>query len=333
MSTDKKPTDPRYAALSKEVRDFLEWNAENSLPPDADIAAIRARHRMETDHIQIDTVPVAHVRDVEVEGTHAPAALRIYQPQAEVRKDGPAILFFHGGSWMMGSVQSHDSLCRQMCHMTGLPVLSAEYGLAPENPFPKQTEDCITIYDWVCENRNGLGVDLSDIILCGDSSGANLVAVLTHDLKARNLPMPLAQILIYPSVALSKHRQYQSWKDYSTGFLIGEPSLVRTIKYYLNSEEDLVDPRVSPLLYEDFTGLPPALVLTAEYDPIRDGGRDYVARLVDAGVRTRFLEYPGTTHGFLSYGVPKAEAFEALSAIAEFTTEITREAAKQAAQR
>ena len=322
MTRPSQTPDPRYAALSTEVRDFLEWNAANALPLDAGIEDIRARQRKESDRYQIEAVAVGRVRDIKITGTHAPASLRIFEPREEDRKEGPAILFYHGGSWMMGSVDTHDGLCRQICKGSGLPVLSVEYGLAPENPFPHQTEDCITVYDWVCENRDRLGLGKgSDLLLCGDSSGANLVAVITHDLKARKLPMPVAQILIYPSIALFKHRQYQSWKDYGTGFLIGESSLARTLKYYLRSEEDLIDPRASPLLYEDFVGLPPALVLTAEFDPIRDGGREYAKRLVDAGVQTRLVEYPGTTHGFLSYGLPKKQALEALQAITQFTAE------------
>lgn len=316
--TETTTQNPRYAALSPEVRELLEWNASRALPADAGIDEIRAANTAMNDRYGIAHVPVQTVRDVAVDGTHSPAFLRIYEPLGANGRTRPAIIFFHGGSWMLGSVDSHDSLCRQICRETGLKVLSAEYGLGPENPFPKQTEDCCAIYDWVSNNRAALDLSKNGLILCGDSSGANLVAVLTHELKSRGADLPLAQILIYPSVALNRHRQYQSWKDYGTGFLIGESSFVRTLRYYLGREEFLDDPRASPILYPDFSGLPPALVLTADFDPIRDGGRDYAARLVSAGVATRFVEYSGTTHGFLSYGLPADQTQRALSDIKEF---------------
>lgn len=319
-------TDERHdRSVSSEVRDLLAWHSSHPLPLDAPIESLREQHRTVNRRYQIEPAEVAGVRDVPIAGTRAPAFLRIYEAP-EVERTAVTILFFHGGSWMVGSVESHDALCRRICRATGARVLSAEYGLAPENPFPHQTGDCIAIHDWVCRHRDELGMGDDEIILCGDSSGANLVAVLTHDLKARKAVMPLAQILVYPSVGLYKHRTYPSWQDYGTGFLIGESSLARTLRYYLRSEDDLVDPRASPLLYEDFTGLPPALVMTADFDPIRDGGREYASRLVEAGVATTFVEYPGTTHGFLSYGVPHAQAGRALRDVGAFVRGVLRDA-------
>jgi acetyl esterase len=171
-------------------------------------------------------------------------------------------------------------------------------------------------------NAGALDIDPERLIVCGDSSGANLVAVICHELRARGDRMPLAQILIYPSVALSKHRGYASWDRYGKGFLIGENSLVRTLKFYLPDAPDIEDPRASPLLYPDFSGQPPALVITADHDPIRDGGREYAAKLVAAGVDTRFVEYPGTIHGFMSLGVPNDAAGHALGTIRDFVLSI-----------
>lgn len=313
-------SDARHAELSSEVRELLDWHARNAPPLETDIADLRAWQDAVGARYDIAPGRVGSVQDVEVDGTHRPAALRVYRPENETSQS--AIFFAHGGSWMLGSVESHDNLCRRICHATGLTVLSAEYGLAPENPFPHQTEDCLRIYQWVRTHATDLSIDPDGLIVCGDSSGANLVAVLCHELRARGAPMPLAQILIYPSVALSKHRSYASWQTYGKGFLIGENSLARTMKLYLPNAADIEDPRASPLLYPHFTGQPPALVITADHDPIRDGGREYAGRLIAAGVDTRFVEYPGTIHGFLSFGIPSHAVERALLEIEEFVVDV-----------
>ncbi len=308
-----------YATLDPDVREILEWNAQHSAPQSADIAELRRRHTEMAAVFDVAPAQVAGTTDLAVPGTRQPASVRIYDPvETYVDGEDAAIFFAHGGAWIVGSVESHDNLCRQICAATGVKVISADYGMAPENPFPHQAEDCIRVYDWVLSQAEDLGVKPAKMILCGDSSGANLIAVLSHELKGRNGVMPIGQVLIYPSVALSKHRSYPSWKTYPTGYLIGETSLARTIEHYLRDEADLNDPRVSPLLYDDFSGLPPALVITAEHDPIRDGGREYAEKLISAGVATRFIECPGTIHGFMTYGKPWSEIERALGQIKDF---------------
>ena len=313
---DTSATSALHAGLSAEVRALLDWHARHAPPLDADIAELRAWHDVVGARYGIAPAPVGLVRDIAVDETHHPASVRVYEPIEGATR--AAIFFAHGGSWMLGSVDSHDGLCRRICQATGLTVLSAEYGLAPENPFPHQTEDCIRIFEWVGAHGRELGIDPDALIVCGDSSGANLVAVLVHELQKRDAALPMAQILIYPSVAMSKHRSYASWKTYGTGFLIGENSLVRTMKLYLPNDTALKDPRASPLLYDNFSDQPPALVITADHDPIRDGGREYAAKLIAAGVDTRFVEYPGTIHGFLSYGIPQRPVEDALREIGTF---------------
>lgn len=308
-----------YATLDPEVREILEWNAEHAAPQSASIAELRRRHTEMAAVFDIVPAQVAGTKDLTVPNTRQPASIRIYDPvETCAGGEDAAIFFAHGGAWIVGNVASHDNLCRQICAATGVKVISADYGMAPENPFPHQTEDCIRIYDWVLSQAENFGIKPEKIILCGDSSGANLVAVLSHDLKSRNGVMPIGQVLIYPSVALSKHRDYPSWKTYPTGYLIGEASLARTIEHYLRDEADLTDPGVSPLLFEDFSGLPPALVITAEHDPIRDGGREYSEKLVAAGVETHFIECAGTIHGFMTYGKPWEEIERALGQIKTF---------------
>ncbi|RPE72164.1 acetyl esterase [Pacificibacter maritimus] len=308
-----------YATLDPDVREILEWNAQNAAPHNASVAELRRRHTEMAAVFDVVPAHVASTTDHTVPNTRQPASIRIYDPvETCTGGDGAAIFFAHGGAWVVGNVESHDNLCRQICAATGVKVISADYGMAPENPFPHQTQDCICIYDWVLSKAADFGIKPEKIILCGDSSGANLVTVLSHELKGRHGDMPIGQVLIYPSVALSKHRDYPSWKTYPTGYLIGEASLARTIEHYLRNEADLTDPRVSPLLFEDFSGLPPALVITAEHDPIRDGGREYAEKLISAGVETHFLECPGTIHGFMTYGKPWTEIERALRQITTF---------------
>lgn len=307
-------------ALSDDVLELLQWHADHAPDLTADIATLRAWQEEVGRRYSLPYVEVAAVVDHAVHGGTHPASVRIYSPAPAI--SDAAIFFVHGGSWMLGSVNSHDRLCRQICHATGLTVFSAEYGLAPENPFPHQSDDCALIYDWVRNNASNFSVNSDRLIVCGDSSGANLVAVLVHDLKHRGAALPLAQILIYPSVALCWHRSYPSWGDYGKGFLIGENSLVRTLKYYLRDEKNIEDPRASPILFSDFSGQPPALVLTADHDPIRDGGRSYASRLIDAGVNTRFIEFKGTIHGFLSFGLPQTAVQNAIDELKKFIHEM-----------
>lgn len=157
------------------------------------------------------------------------------------------------------------------------------------------------------------------MFVCGDSSVGNLATVLCHDLIETDFPQLKAQLLVYPSVALCRHTQYRFWKTFGGGqYLLGDVTLSRIKKYYLSTPKDINNPRVSPILFQDLGGMPPALIIAAECDPIRDNAREYAGRLINAGISVQYLEFPKTVHGFISLGTPRDTALRAISDIGSY---------------
>jgi acetyl esterase len=315
----------RHIALENETRALLDWVAQHQPDRDASISALREWTRRFEYRFRLPDVDVASVCDESVAVDGDAIGLRMYRPLSEVRSDGelPGILFIHGGGWIQCGIDTHDELCRHLCNTTGAAVLSVDYRLAPENRFPGQVGECRMVYEYICAHSGRFRVDPSRMFVCGDSSGGNLATVLCHDLIGADFPQFKAQLLIYPSVALCRHTQYRSWKAFGGGqYLLSDVTLSRTKKYYLSTSEDINNPRVSPILFQDLGGMPPALIIAAECDPIRDGAREYAGRLIDAGISVQYLEFPKTVHGFISLGTPRDTALRAISNIGTYVHSI-----------
>lgn len=222
----------------------------------------------------------------------------IYRPRTN--KDGPlpVMLFYHGGGMMVGSLELYDTICQRLCDRSGIILVAVDYRLAPEHKYPCAHEDAYAALTWVADNASLLGGDPNRLAVGGDSGGGLLAAAMTLLVRDRNGPRITFQTLIYP--ALGKRREYGSYTEFAKGYF-GEPEqLAWFYAQYLASPGQMNDPLVSPILNDDFTDLPPAFILTAGYDILRDEGEHYAELLKDAGVPVELHRYESTFHPFLN---------------------------------
>ncbi len=276
-----------------QVRALLELFDSLGQPPIETQTPAQARAAREA-LVQPSSIEVGEWRDVDAGGV----AARLYRPPAIAPDDVTGLLvWFHGGGWVLSSVDGHDDLCRALCVASGHRVLSVEYRLAPESPFPDGLTDAITTTRWAHEHAADLGVDPDRLAIGGDSAGANLAAVV-----AQLAPVPLRhQVLVYP--VTDARGETASYRENAEGLFLTADGMRWFVDLYLSGRQGTVDdPRVSPLLAPDeaVAGSPPALVITAEYDVLRDEGVAYAERLLAAGVPTSHVTFHGQIHGFVS---------------------------------
>ena len=274
----------------------------DSLPPEAARAARAA--------LAPPVLEACHeTRDVDAGGVPA----RLYRPAPGDGTPG-LLVWFHGGGWVLGDLASHDNICHSLARRCGHAVLSVDYRLAPEAPFPAGLGDCIQATRWAHANADRLGVDPGRIAVGGDSAGANLAAVVVHV-----APAPLTyQLLVYPVV--DARMATPSYVENGDGYFLTASSMRWFVDHYLAGDRGSVDdPRVSPLLATDevLAAGPPALVITAGFDPLRDEGIAYAERLADAGVPTSHVHYPGQIHGFFSMAQHLGDARSAIALAAQ----------------
>ncbi len=249
------------------------------------------------------------------DGTDLP--LRIYRPRSEGIEALPVVVNFHGGGWVSGDARQSEWWCAGVVAGAGVVVVSVEYRLAPEHPFPIPAEDCYAATRWVAEHGDELGVDGTRLAVMGDSAGGNLAAVVCLMARDRGAPPVALQVLLYPSVAVGA--DFPSKHENANAPILTSADIDNTPTLYLSgTSADPKDPYVSPL-YADHHGLPPALIQTAQHDPLRDDGAAYAAALRDAGVDARLTNYVDAVHGFASLpglvpvaGQALAEAVEAI---------------------
>jgi acetyl esterase len=229
-------------------------------------------------------------------------AARLYVPYG-APQSGPLLVYFHGGGWVQGSLASHDRACRLLASMSGVRIVSVEYRLAPEHPFPAAAEDALAAYAAVAERHAELGGDPARLALGGDSAGGNLAAVTAQASCAEpGLPRPAFQLLIYPALDMS--RRTDSRRLFGERFLLTEQSMSWYEEQYVPDPARRSDPRVSPLLAEDLGGVPPAYIATCLADPLRDEGEAYARRLHAAGVPVALQRHP-LVHGFFNQTVTR----------------------------
>jgi acetyl esterase len=240
---------------------------------------------------------------------------RIYTPTKLRQTDGlaPCLVFFHGGGWVIGDLDSHDVVCRKLAHEGELIVISVDYRLAPEHKFPAAVDDAIEATKWIAANAKQLGIDASRLAVGGDSAGGNLAAVVSLDARDNGGPAIAGQVLIYPATDFAM--KYPSHSEPETSILLTHTVIKWFRDHYLSNPADGRDWRASPGIARTLTGLPPAYVLTAGADPLRDEGDDYAARLKDAGVAVTYRSFPGQFHGFFTMGKLLQQANVAASEI------------------
>jgi acetyl esterase len=259
---------------------------------------------------------VAKVEDRKIPGPGGQLPVRIYTP-AGAAPIG-ALVFFHGGGWVIGDIESHDVLCRSLANGAGCVTVSVDYRLAPEFKFPAAPEDCYAATKWVAENAAALGIDANRVAVGGDSAGGNLAAVVSQMARDRGGPQIKFQLLIYPATDYS--REYPSQTDFTAdGYILSRADMVWFYGHYMNSDADRTNPYLSPACAKSLAGLPHAFVITCELDPLRDEGEAYVDAMGRAGVPVKSKRYDGLCHGFLM--MPGA-IDAAKGAIAECCTEL-----------
>lgn len=236
---------------------------------------------------------------------------RLYRPKAYVEKL-PTVLFFHGGGWVTGGLESHDAVCQQLANMGGFAVLAVDYRKGPEHKFPAAVDDARTALHWTAEHAATLGLREDAFAVAGDSSGGNLAAVVA--LMARNEGIELrAQALIYPPT--DALRETRSYREFAEGYSLTAAAMEWFYQQYLADDGDRQDWRCSPIRAKSLAGLPPTFVAAAGYDPLRDEVALYVDRLIAAGVPVDFRVYPGQMHGFLHMGGVIGESHHLIEAM------------------
>jgi acetyl esterase len=235
------------------------------------------------------------VKDLALGRAGAPPRARVYVPQGG-RAPRPTIVYFHGGGFVLGSLASHDGECRALALATGAIVVAVDYRLAPEDPFPAALDDALTAFRAVAERLPSMGGDTTRIAVAGDSAGGNLAAVVARETRGDAI-RPIHQLLVYPAVDFT--RSFASHRHFREGFLLEEDAIDWYLESYAGGR-DPRDPRLSPLFADDPGGVPPATILTAGFDPLRDEGEAYAKRLEAAGVPVRYRCHEGLVHGFWS---------------------------------
>jgi acetyl esterase len=241
---------------------------------------------------------VAAVDDGGFTGPGGEIHFRRYRPLGVAAGLLPTLIYYHGGGFVIGNIETHDSTCRRLANKSCCQVISIDYRLAPEHPFPAPIEDGLAAFRQVRDNAVSFGADATRIAVGGDSAGGAMAAVVCQLCRDAGEPMPAFQMLIYP--ATDSSRESRSRREFAEGYFLTRELIAWFWKAYVQTGVDLADLRLSPLLAKDLGGLPPAFVLTAGYDPLRDEGRAYADRLIDAGIKTTYVNYPGTIHGFFS---------------------------------
>lgn len=253
------------------------------------------------------------VRDVCVPGPAGDLLVRVYLPSTASAL--PVMLYFHGGGWVLGSVDGHDATCRRLALGSGCAVASVEYRLAPEAKFPAPLEDCFAATKWLVGNGGAIGVDGSRLTVGGDSAGGNLAAAVCLMARDQGGPPIKFQMLVYP--VMDRDFDTPSYLQNAEGYLLSRAGMIANWKLYLRSDADAANPLAAPLRARDLRGLPPALVITAEYDPLRDEGEAYARRLQASGVPTTLTRYDGMVHGFFGYAETVDAARDAVRRCAE----------------
>ena len=286
-------------ALDPQVKAVIDLVIKSGRPAYNQLSPKDARALFrETRPASTPTPPeIGVVNDLLAEGPTGPIPVRVYRPIG-VGADAPlpALMFFHGGGWVIGDLETHDVLCRQITAAAGIEVIAVDYRMAPEHKFPGAVDDAWAATRWVVANAGRLGVDPTRIAVGGDSAGGNLAAVVALMARDAGAPSLAFQVLLYP--VTDAGTETRSYRDFADGYLLSRDAMKWFFDHYLRSADDAKDWRVSPLRAPSLAGLPPALIVTAGFDPLRDEGEAYARALREAGVRVDYICYGGMIHGF-----------------------------------
>ncbi len=282
------PLDPQFKMM-------VDQMAAAGITPLRDDTAAQARRRFEMMSLAArNPEPVGRTEDRRIPGPADEIPVRIYAPEGA--GPFPGLVYFHGGGWVLGGFESHDDFCRILTNRVRCMTVSVDYRLAPENKFPAAAEDAYAATRWVAENASAIGLDAGRIAIGGDSAGGNLTAVAALMARDRGGPRLVLQVLICPVIDAAMDTA--SYRTNADGYFLTRADMIWFWQQYLSSDADRSNPHASPLRASDPRGLPPALIVTAEFDPLRDEGEAYGVRLRQAGVPVTCTRYDGAIHDF-----------------------------------
>ncbi|MEP6874389.1 MAG: alpha/beta hydrolase [Burkholderiales bacterium] len=300
--------------LHPQTQALLTLMIERGVPPTHTLtpAEARAFYRERRSFTQPEPPPVALTRELRAEGPHGAIPLRLYRPLGSSEGASlPVLVYYHGGGWVIGDLDTHDTLCRELANGSGCAVVAVDYRMGPEHRFPAAVDDCIAATHWVHAQASELKIDAARLAVGGDSAGGNLAAVVSIAARdSGDLPIAL-QLLIYP--ATDQHRDAPSHTTNGQGYLLTTDTMNYFTGHYITDPALYEDWRASPLLHPNLAALPPALVLTAGYDPLRDEGAAYAEALTAAGNRASYVCYERQIHGFITMGKLLDEANSAVA--------------------
>jgi acetyl esterase len=302
--------------LDPQARALLDLMIERGVPPMHTLEPPEARrlYRERRGFTQPPSITMAEVRDLAAEGPRGPIGMRLYRPDSAAAM-APALVYYHGGGWVIGDLDTHDVLCRDLAHRSGCVVVAVDYRLGPEQPFPAAVDDCLAAARWVQAQASALGIDAARIALGGDSAGGNLATVTAIGLRDGGGFAPRFQLLIYPGTDM--RATAPSHTSNGQGYVLTADTIAYFRAKYIPDPRQWTDWRASPLLHGNLAKLPPALVLTAGYDPLRDEGRAYADALSKAGVPTQYVCFERQVHGFITMGRLIDEANTAVALCAQ----------------
>jgi acetyl esterase len=284
------PVDPQVATLLDQLEQMGGLALDEMTPEQGRAAFAQMRQAGGVPE------PVERIEDLTIPGPASDLKARIYTPIGEAPL--PAMVFFHGGGWVIGDLETHDPLCRALANASGSVIVAVEYRLAPKHKFPAAVDDAFAALKWVVAHAAELGADPARIGVGGDSAGGNLSAVIAIQARDHGGPKLAYQLLIYPATDLASDTP--SKRENGEGYFLTRRDMTWFEDHYIRSAEDKVNPLVSPMRTVDLTGLPPTIVVTAEFDPLRDEGEAYGEKLLKAGVLVKARRYDGMIHGFVS---------------------------------
>ena len=288
--------------LHPQARALLDLMEARGVPPTHTLPVDEARRFYRERRAITQPAPseVGEVRELEAAGPHGAIALRLYRPLGAGAAPLPALVYFHGGGWVIGDLETHDTLCRELANGSGCAVVAVDYRMGPEHRFPAAVDDCIAATRWVHANAARLHIDAQRLGVGGDSAGGNLAAVVALAARdASDVPLRF-QLLIYP--ATDQRRGAPSHTRNGDGYLLTRETMNYFHDHYIDDAAHDLDWRASPLLHTDLSRLPPTLVVTAGFDPLRDEGIAYAHALTQAGNRAALVSFERQIHGFITMG-------------------------------
>lgn len=294
--------------LAPRVEHFLNTQAAAALPPVHTMTPTAARKAMESRPLAPGP-ELPEVQDLMVPSDEGNIPVRLFKPNTDGNL--PLLIWMHGGGWVIGSVNSTDPTCRSIARDTPCAVISVEYRLAPEFRFPAALNDVYAVLEWAVSNAEQIGIDKARISIGGASAGGNLAAAVCLKARDENGPQIRHQLLVYPVVSFA--RDTLSYEECGEGYGLTHDSMNWFTAQYIESDADLINPYAAPLEASDHSNLPPALIITAGYDPLRDEGKAYADQLSQAGVSSEYECYSGMIHGFFNTGAPLDDTESAVS--------------------